>query len=92
MKNKTLETLEVGDRVYKEGGGWREVLAVLNRNGYKTVYSMSAYNDDKQAYGENTAWELKDYDYTIKEQEPEPKEMTVAQVCEALGREVKIIK
>jgi hypothetical protein len=38
---KTLTTLEVGDKVKGEYENYKEVLAVLNRNGWKTVYGLS---------------------------------------------------
>lgn len=39
---------------------------------------------DFDAYGRELLWE--------RDEKPEPKEMTVAEVCKALGYEVKIVK
>lgn len=69
---KTLETLEVGDWVQKEDY-YRYVLAVLHRNGEKTIYILSqACNqpdekDPRSKYTnvDITAFELKKNNWTI---------------------------
>jgi len=88
---KTLETLEVGDRVFDENDEWREILAVIVRRGEKSVYLVSKMDNDLEAWDVRTAHDLEEDNYKLKE-EPEVKEMTVKEVSEALGYEVKIIK
>jgi len=97
---KTLNTLQVGDYVKDEDGDYKRVLAVLNRGDEDglCVYVMSTYGEKDS---ENTSisdgvWnvlELKKYGYSIEDPTPETvEELTMEEVCKALGRVVKIKK
>lgn len=76
LAEKTLETLEVGDRVSQVGscGDILEVLAVIHRNSEKTVYAISDDIDDDE---ENekiceyvfTAFDLKKRGYVVQKTE-----------------------
>lgn len=70
---KTLETLEVGDWVKWVERCYRYVLAVIHRNGDRTVYVLSSPCNQpdekdkasKQSCGLFTAFDLKEQCYTI---------------------------
>lgn len=91
---KTLQTLCVGD-ILTDGEKYIKVLGIINQNCY--IMSLissdrSGYNLDK-SFGVYTVQELKDgYFKPYIPKEEEIKEMTVKEVCDKLGYEVKIIK
>lgn len=82
--------LSAGDWVELKGDKHR----IQSASGYgkNRFYALSV----EGGYGtwvDRTAEELKDYGWTVIQPEPqEVEEMTVAEVCKALGREVKIKK
>jgi len=90
---KNLENLVVGDVIEKDGHK-KQVLAVLNYNGQKSCYVMSRHNNYNESGSFETAFELEDYGYKLVSNEPEEdvEEMTVNEVCEELGRTVKIVR
>jgi len=98
---KTLETLTVGDFVKTGNGDFRQVLAVLHRNGELTAYLLSnsnkdiTHNDLKIARTFYTAFELAIQGYTIHNPTPVApvtKRMTVAEVSALVGETVVIVE
>jgi len=98
---KTLETLEVGDFVKNSYGNFRQVLAVLHRNGELTTYLLSrsdkdiSHDDLKIAGTTYTAFELAIHGYTIHNSTPVApvtKRMTVAEVSALVGETVVIVE
>jgi len=98
---KTLETLTAGDFVKNIYGDFKQVLAVLHRNGELTAYLLSTGNkdiahDDLKRAGTNfTAFELAIQGYTIHNPTPVApvtKRMTVAEVSALVGETVVIIE
>jgi len=65
LKNKTLDDLEEGD-IITDGHGERMVLGV-----YGKVYFMSKKNNFDYADENFTAKELEDYEYELKESDPD---------------------
>jgi len=97
MQTKTLENLEVGDLVVETDGDYKRILAKGQENGELTAYLVSYSSEDKNsddlkdASSWRTAHQLKENNYKpVTEEETE--ELTVAQVCKELGRDIKIIK
>lgn len=84
---ETLENLDEGDTVYNTDGEERRVLFTLRPG----LYVMSRTSDNNAASGIYTAAELKKYEYALREAEP-AKEVTMAEVCEKFGYDVKIKK
>lgn len=98
MQKKTLKTLEVGDYVKDTDGDFRKVIAVLERGSEteEAVYIISlgggkGSNNMRVTWAYLTSYELEKRGYTI-DQPDEVSEMTVAEVCKALGKTVKIVK
>lgn len=88
-KEKTLENLEVGDILVDWSGYKSMVLAICGK-----VYCLSMDDDFKSARDWYTISELENYLYSIY-QEPEPpkvQELTVEEISEKLGYEVKVVK
>lgn len=89
----TLETLLKGDKVKNISG---YVSIVLDR--YNDIVFLSwsdtsvLDNPEKRLCFVQTVDDLKLGGYTVVQEIPEVEEMTVAQVCKALGKEVKIVK
>lgn len=85
---KTLHNLEVGDVIVDEEGDEKMVLGVCEK-----AYLMSVWNNF-DSYGQgHTAEELEKNNYKVKgQEETETEEMTMAELCKELGREVKIKK
>lgn len=84
---KTLDNLEVGDELVDKS---ENVITVLGVCGL--VILMSGINDSKTYGGGYLKEEVEAMGWKLKPAQQEPKEMTVAEVAEALGHEVKIIK
>jgi hypothetical protein len=97
-EEKTLETLEVGDTVIYDSCWKKDILAVLHRNGEKTVYVMSeVYKDENDTRRKKidatwTAYELELRDFSYPQPQEEMEEVTMEQVCEKFGKNVKIKK
>jgi len=98
---KTLETLTAGDFVKDSYGDFKQVLAVLHRNGELTTYVLSdsnkdiAHDDLKRAGTTYTAFELAIHGYTIHNSTPVApvtKRMTVAEVSALVGETVVIVE
>lgn len=95
---KTLQTLCVGDILIDEAGHFKKVLGVVNQNFYFIsggVYSLPSTISENCVVGYTTT-ELKScgwkpYTGSI-EQEEKATEMTVKEISDELGYEVKIIK
>jgi hypothetical protein len=85
---KTLRDMEVGDILVNERGSETKVLEVLINS-----FLMSCLSGFKNSWDWFTFEEAEEEGWKLKTQEePEVEEMTVADVCKELGREVKIIK
>ena len=85
---RTIDDIQEGDVVVDEGGDERKVLGVCGK-----VYLMSGICDFSKYSNGFTIEELKTRGYKPKDEpEPEIEEMTLAEVCKELGREVKIKK
>ena len=80
---KTLNNLEVGD-ILKQDIYKYKVLAVL-----PGLVALSFEYNHEKFFSWYTIKQLEEYGYTP---EPEVKEMTVKEISEKLGYEVKIIK
>lgn len=100
MERKTLKTLEVGDLI-TDGLSYRKILAVLHRGNDTEVslYSISECSSDKKSDAlrrhsySDTSYELEEDEYKIVEDNPyEPEELTMEELCQELGRVVKIKK
>jgi hypothetical protein len=85
----TWETLSVGDRLGKGGYVYSIYDTSLNGKVFFTVLEGG-----RNAISTYSKEELQEYFSIIQPELPkeEPEEMTVAQVCKALGKEIKIIK
>jgi hypothetical protein len=86
---KSFDFPEIGDK-YKDGDGdTRVVLGVAGR-----AIFLSSLNNENGASSFYTKEGLVKYNYTIVQDEPEEEieEMTVAEVCKRLGKQIKIIK
>jgi len=84
---KTLNTLQVGDYMKSKDGGYKRLLAVLNRSAEDAfcMYVMSTYGekDSEDTSISDGAWnvlELKKYGYSIEDPTPEA-ENTEAQIA-----------
>lgn len=89
---KDLTTLEVGDVVVEKNGYYHEVLAVVHRNGQKTVYVLIRKNKNGSKYDTiytSTAQQLEDYGYIIKDQPTQSR--TVEDILAELSDEDKEI-
>lgn len=86
LKNKTLDDLQEGD-IITDGFCERMVLGVCGK-----VYLMSCRGDfDSYATG-YTSEDLKGYDFKLKEEKEEVKELTISEISEKLGYTVKVVK
>ena len=78
---------KVGDILVNDRGGNEcMVLGVGERSFLLSADNLFTYTDKWYLFKE-----MEDVGYKIKGQEAEPEEMTVRQVCDELGREIKII-
>lgn len=82
----TMDNLEVGTILVDKSGSERKVLGICGE-----VVFCSLYNDFDIAETYYTAKELKKDGYKVKDQN-EVKEMTVKEVSELVGQEVKIVE
>jgi len=97
---KTLNTLQVGDYIQDGDGDFMRVLAVLNQSDEDglCLYVMSASGpkDSKYMNEVGSIWnvfDLKINNCSIEAPTPETvEELTMEEVCKALGRVVKIKK
>lgn len=89
LVERTMDNLQKGD-VVTEGGYYSEDLTVGERLG-DFVFLLDEEGHADEMY---TVKELKDKGFTLKLPEPEieTKEMTVAEVAEELGYNVKIVE
>ena len=98
MQKKTLENLEVGDLIVSKDYKYQRILAKGQENGELTAYLTSSRGEDKnsddlkKAGAWYTAFELRKDGYKPATEDGEVEELTVAQVCKELGRDIKIIK
>lgn len=86
LSDNPLDNLAEGDVVVDEEKDERTVLYVLKPG----LYIMSEWNEPKSAGYAVTAHDLANC--TIKGAPAEPKELTVAEISEKLGYEVKVVK
>ena len=88
LVEKTLDTLEVGDVLVDKDGSECQVLGVCGR-----VIFLSLFNDFDMAGDYYTKEELKSRGYKLKQpdQPQTPKQMTHAEIEEALGYRVEIV-
>ncbi len=84
LLEKTLDTLETGDILIDRGGTEKEVLAVLN--------GVVIVDDGDEDECTEVLITSRLEGYTIKGETQEVKEMTVAEISEALGHDVKVVK
>ena len=91
--------LKDGMRVFHDCGtiGWVCGHKILFEEISLTYNLLSRYSEDlkDQKAGYFNAWKVIDRDGTIvweRKEQPEPKEMTVAEIEEALGHPIKVVK
>lgn len=84
---KTLRDMEAGDIIVHTDGFEARVLFAN-----KYMFIRSAFGDFKTARWQHTFEEAERVGWKLKGQEEEVQEMTVKQISEKLGHEVKIIK
>lgn len=86
---KTFDNPQVGDEYKDASGRSRWVLGVAGR-----VIFLSSYRDKDAADSYWTKEELIQSEYTIVQDQPEEEveELTLAEVCERLGKTIKIKK
>lgn len=84
---KSFDFPEIGDEYKDNEGDSKFVLGVAGR-----VIFMSSYSDKDEYCDEYTKEGLIECGFTIVQEDKTEEELTVKQVCEELGRDIKIIK
>jgi hypothetical protein len=87
LAEKTLENLEAGDILIGQTGLKTFVLGV-----YKGVVRLQSITDGITLNATVTVEELKRAGHTLYQKEPLIEELTMEEVCEELGRTIKIKK
>lgn len=89
LAEKTWDNLEVGDVLVDKYENEAMILGICG----KVYFISSDYNFEIPNVYPRTIKQLQEV-YTIKQETPEPEieEMTLSQVCEKLGKTIKIIK
>lgn len=93
-----LECLEEGSLVKDNEGIYRTILGKVCGSGKLTLYAVSDWARDLDSLSLKkyscllTAYTIKEWDYKPYHPEAEVEEMTMSEVCKALGKNVKIKK